>query len=299
LAYAKFAFRQNIWAYLLDRATAVSIRDGRPITAGSQVIETHDVSPDGRWIAYDCNTSGNADLYRMPLEGGAPVPLTNSPQDEWMPQWSPDGREIAFFGPRSPGEKAAIWVMPAQGGVAVRLTGDSGYSTVPRWSPDGLHIAYYPDLRPNLSAWVVSRDQTGGQWHSALPLSDSACFPEAWAPDGSGVLCTRQTGQGDIAVVSLSGRAVWHRTLSADRLTSNGTLAYSRDGKVVYFSASHQDGRRGIWAIPVRGGPPRLVVAYDDPSLVNVGGFFSVGRDRLYLTVAEYESDIWVAKLQY
>jgi len=55
----------------------------------------------------------------------------------------------------------------------------------------------------------------------------------------------------------------------------------------------------GIWAISLYGGAPRLIVAFDDPALVNFAGIMSVGPDRLYLTISEYESDIWVAKLRW
>ena len=39
------------------------------------------------------------------------------------------------------------------------------------------------------------------------------------------------------------------------------------------------------------------MIADDDPALVDTG-FLSVGPDRIYLTVSEHESDIWVAKLE-
>ncbi len=51
-------------------------------------------------------------------------------------------------------------------------------------------------------------------------------------------------------------------------------------------------------AIPLYGGAPRLIVAFDDPALV-APGMIRVGRDRLYLTVSQYESDIWVTHLHW
>ncbi len=57
-----------------------------------------------------------------------------------------------------------------------------------------------------------------------------------------------------------------------------------------------------MWAIPLAGGQARLIVAFDDPAITPVtmgGGVMSVGPSRLYLMVAEYESDIWVATLRY
>ncbi len=47
------------------------------MTTGTQVIELHDVSPDGRWIVYSGNLRGRMDLYKMALSGGQPVPLTS------------------------------------------------------------------------------------------------------------------------------------------------------------------------------------------------------------------------------
>ena len=84
---------------------------------------------------------------------------------------------------------------------------------------------------------------------------------------------------------------------AGNRLSRLGELRYSRDGRTIYASALRQDGRQGIWAIPVSGGPARLVVAFDDPAVTAES--FSVGPDRVYLTVSEFESDIWVAKLRW
>ena len=42
----------------------------------------------------------------------------------------------------------------------------------------------------------------------------------------------------------------------------------------------------------------RLAVAFDDPAVAG-SWWLSVGPDRLYLTVSEYDSDIWVATLRW
>jgi len=48
----------------------------------------------------------------------------------------------------------------------------------------------------------------------------------------------------------------------------------------------------------MRNGPTRLIIAVDDPALTFEGGI-AIGRDRLYLSVSEFESDIWTAKLKW
>ena len=44
---AKFTVAQNIWSIPIPRSGSVSIRDAVPVTTGNQVIESHDLSPDG------------------------------------------------------------------------------------------------------------------------------------------------------------------------------------------------------------------------------------------------------------
>ena len=73
----------------------------------------------------------------------------------------------------------------------------------------------------------------------------------------------------------------------------------SKDGKTYYVFANHRDGRMGLWGVPMAGGTPHLVVAADDPQSIFAAGPFSVTRDRVYLSVSEYASDIWVAKLRW
>ncbi len=54
----------------------------------------------------------------------------------------------------------------------------------------------------------------------------------------------------------------------------------------------------GAGSIPADGGDATKVVAFDDPSLA-VFGTITVGPENLYLTIAEYESDIYVMDLEY
>ncbi|MGH7512616.1 MAG: protein kinase domain-containing protein [Gemmatimonadales bacterium] len=288
LAYANLSLRQNIWSYPVGRSGPISIRDGRRVTNGNQVIEAHDVSPDGKWLAYDNNLGGDMNLYKMPLGGGDPVQLTHGPGNEFAPTWSPDGTEIAFYAGIG---TTNVFVIPAEGGTPVRLPSSPSGAANPRWSPSGLQIVFWGGR--GFEWWLVSRDRVGGPWHEAVPLADSACALTGrrtaavlLCPRGSTV--TQVTPQG--RVLSRSDVPVMNHL----RLSPFGTSA--PDGLTWYASGIHEDGRRGIWAIPTARGEPRLVIADDDPALVDFGGV-SVGPGRLYLTVSEYESDIWVAKL--
>jgi Tol biopolymer transport system component len=61
-------------------------------------------SPDGRWIAF----ISDYDLYVIPAEGGAAVPVTSGPELDYSPSWSPSSAEIVFM--RRVGDEGDLWI---------------------------------------------------------------------------------------------------------------------------------------------------------------------------------------------
>jgi dipeptidyl aminopeptidase/acylaminoacyl peptidase len=291
LAYAKFTWRQNIRSYPLGRSGPVSIRDGTPVTSGNQVIETHDISPDGRWLAFSGNRRGTSDIYKITVGGGDAVQLTSRPGDEFNPRWSPDGREIAFEGNSA---DAGLMLVPAEGGAPSSLT--TLHGELPSWAADGRSIVFRSNRTGQWRAWLISRDSVGGAWHEERQFGDWGWCE--WAPDGSGLLC--YAGGGYLALASPEGREIWRRKFfPSSGLVRASFFRITSDGRTICLNVTHQDGRVGVWALPLYGGNPRLIVASNDPALAPFWQGISVSRDRLYLTVSEYESDIWVAKLRW
>jgi TolB protein len=107
--------------------------------------------------------SGNDDIYVMDSGGGNVRRLTDNPERDLFPTWSPDGRSIAFHSNRE-GQSSGLYVMEADGSNPRLLTSAGGSD--PAWSPDGTRIAFttvhgyngdYPEI------YVVGIDGSGLQ----------------------------------------------------------------------------------------------------------------------------------------
>ena len=120
--------------------------------------------------------------------------------------------------------------------------------------------------------------------------------PDDGARDGGGE-ADPTSNVAKMALTPENGTIEWRADAPYRGITYIETPAFSTDGAEVLFLGGHEDGRDGLWAMSVGGGDPRLVVERDDPSLFIKHAFISVGEDRVYLTVFEYESDIWVMDL--
>jgi serine/threonine-protein kinase len=302
LAFAKASVRQNVWSYPLGPATT-SIADGHPVTTENAITRSHHLSPDGRQIAYssDLGHTGNFDLYTRALDGGSPTLLAEGPLNEGDPRWSPDGTEIAYVVDRS-----RLLVVSADGGSPIQAaSGNQVYR--PTWSPTGLELAYichHESRERRLEMCVVAREAVGAAWREPTRLTDFGCWSQGWTPDGNGVLCqvldmTAGSFEPDEPViVSRQGEVLWRHDATIDGLAlTYSYMAFSQDASIIYATARHNDGREGIWAIPVQGGEPRLIVAFDDDERL-AQMWLSVRGDWLYLTVRQDQSDIWVADVE-
>ena len=126
------------------------------------------VSPDGRWactavtsFSMDGN-EGTTQLWLLATDGSAQKQLTRGKKDS-DPQWSPDGKWIAFVARRDEpagaredakddaADAAQIWLIGADGGEARRLTECATGVSALRWFPDGRSIAFvswvWPEIR--------------------------------------------------------------------------------------------------------------------------------------------------------
>jgi tricorn protease len=140
------------------------------------------VSPDGRWVAYLSDESGQYELRIRPASGEGPVrqlPVELRPSYYRELTWSPDSKHLAFIDKR-----LTLWVADVETGGANRV-GTSEYSDqdryYPAWSPDGRWLAFseYESNRLR-TVYIYDTDRarkrrvTAGRVHAEYPVFDKS-----------------------------------------------------------------------------------------------------------------------------
>jgi tricorn protease len=162
------------------------------------------VSPDGTTLAF----VHDGDIWTVPVGGGTARRLTITVDNDGDPQFSPDGRSIAFRSRRYGNDD--IFVMPAEGGKARRLTFADSADQPDCWLPDGSGIIFSSYQREGgRDLWVVRAD--GG---------------EPWPITGGGFGVNEQD-----ATISPNGKLIAYCTSGGDPARRRGYLGHA-DGDI-------------------------------------------------------------------
>ena len=105
------------------------------------------LSPDGQWIAYTLRSTDTAadkfvtHLWMVSWDGQQTIQLTYDTEGAASPQWSPDGRYLAFTSARPGKAKGTqVWLLDRRGGEARQLTDVKQELNDYRWSPDAKQL---------------------------------------------------------------------------------------------------------------------------------------------------------------
>lgn len=121
-------------------------------------------SPGGDRVAYVVRKAdleanrGVTDIFILELADGAePRRLTDAPESDSAPQWSPDGETVFFLSSRS--GSSQVWRQPASGGRARQVTDYPVDLATFRLSPDGERIVFAAVVYPECSALQCTADR--------------------------------------------------------------------------------------------------------------------------------------------
>ncbi|HLF74963.1 MAG TPA: hypothetical protein VI524_11485 [Anaerolineales bacterium] len=155
------------------------------LTAGDWDDITPAASPDGEKIAFASNRSGYWDLYLLDLAAGDVTQLTDTPEYEGAPTWSPDGVFMAFEAYVD--DNLEIVVGPADNPLddSVQLTNSPASDHSPAWAPGGRQIAFISTRSGNSEVILADLDRTDNNRFQNLSNTELASESHPiWSPDG-------------------------------------------------------------------------------------------------------------------
>ncbi len=208
-------------------------------------------------------------LWVIELDNKKKKRLTEGEFSVASPQWSPDGRWIAYthlrsgstessYADISEDRNADIYVVSAAGGAPVPLTTSPGSETVPRWSPDSTEIAFLS--RPDPKAWAGKTDLQVMPAGGGVSRNLTRDFPESagepkWTGDGRALYFITGAGaHSHVFRVPAAGGRVEQAT-KGDR--SYGQIDLSAD-RLAYLATERRK-PADIWVAPISAGSARQV----------------------------------------
>lgn len=223
--------------------------DGRftRLTSGPGEELYPSLSPDGEFVAYASQASGNWDIYLQRIGGARPINLTDDSEGtDSEPSFSPDGRSIVFRSERNGG---GLFIMGATGENVRRLS-TTGHH--PSWSPDGSEVVFNDELVPDPMNRIARGNQlwavrTGTGERRVITTSDAV--QGRWSPHGHRIAYwgLQRGGQRDIWTIAASGGDIRPVTEDPDL---DWNPVWSPDGRYLYFS-SDRGGAMNVWRVPI------------------------------------------------
>lgn len=305
-------------AALLAIAAPLSAQSARrPIRSDDiyRIRDVHDAqrSPNGKWVAYAVSSVDSArdrnrsDLWVVSWDGTKQIKLSNIPESESSPRWSPDGKWLSFLSSRQGGDGSQLWLLDRIGGEPVRVSDVPGGIDDYAWSPDARRLVFVvsdPDTakatgttkKPIVIDRYHFKSDPGGYLlasHQHLALFDletrrtepltSGTNDEtdpAWSPDGTRIafVSKRVTGDpdrsdnDDIFVIDAKPGAEIRRLTTYDG-EDDGRIAWSPDGsRIAYLTGlGLPDHSYRMWklaVIPSEGGAATVLTQSLDRQVI-------------------------------
>jgi dipeptidyl aminopeptidase/acylaminoacyl peptidase len=288
----------SIGLLLLGTATLASAAEPRAMTPVDllEVASLSDaqLAPDGDSLVFvrtQADWKANKPIrhvWRVAADGSGLLQLTNGPDGESSPRWSPDGTTLAFVAKRGDDTFDQIYLLSTEGGEARRLTRHASAVDAIQWSPDGRQLYFLaPEpksaeqkKREKAKDDVVAFDEDYKQVHlwrvgvadgreERLSEGDFSLRSYGLSRDGSRVVCHRAPtpryddwDESEVWVTDADFRGGVQLTHNA--VPENGAALSPDNQWVLFLSDSNERFETyyndNLFVVPAGGGAARLLL---------------------------------------
>lgn len=174
------------------------------LTSGDWNDVTPSLSPNGNAIAFASDRGGHWNIYTLDIQSGQVSQLTNTPEFDSSPTWSPDLAWMAFETYRDGNLDIAIKSLTDPSQEAVLLTDDPASDHSPAWAPNGRQIAFVSNRSGDADIWLADLNKTEDRLSDLSRTPQIAESHPVWSADGSHLAWASSS-----EAVDYSGIYVW------------------------------------------------------------------------------------------
>jgi Tol biopolymer transport system component len=293
--------QSQLWSFPASEEHLSDLKSGKQLTGGGFEDQAVAALPDGG-VVFQSTRRGKVDVWKVGLDGGAPLRLSKRKQETNYPKPNPKKAWVAVSVVAD--DESQMWVMRPDGGGAQPLLAapppEVSEAYLEAWAPDGERFVFSCAHQTRGQALGLGRFDaaTGkGKVERLLDLPGQTFNRAAWSPDGRW-LAYEAVSEGSWDLWLAGGEPQREgrdpRRLTSDAGNERGPV-WSPDGKHLYFTRD----RRTLYRLPLdadgkASGPPQEWASFprrkiDTDSLAFV-------KDRAVLAVTEEASDLWLVE---
>ncbi len=200
------SIEENGYAHLFVQSNPPQELPLTRITTGDWNDTAPALSPDRKQLAFASDRDGYWNLYVMDLQSGAVKQITDSPEYDSAPSWSPDAQWLVFETYINENLEVSVVSVNDRTQGVIPLTQNSASDHSPAWAPDGRHIAFISSRGGDSDVWLADLDLAGDERYQNLSNTPFASENHpVWNYDGSQLLWASIS-----QTVGYSGLYIWN-----------------------------------------------------------------------------------------